>query len=80
VDTVPDLTPDLSKGNGFVFSAYSSGDLIEAILRGTKAFKNKDAWNKAAQRVMNQDFSWRTSGLKYEAAYRRILDGKSVKL
>jgi starch synthase len=78
VDTVPDFSPDLKEGNGFVFSDYSPEALIEAFQRGISAYKNKDAWNRAVQRVMQKDFSWRSSALKYEAAYRRILEVRNT--
>lgn len=74
VDTVPELTPDLSQGNGFVFKEYAPEALITAVKRATEIFRNKRAWYETQQRVMALDFSWRNSALKYEAAYQRVLE------
>jgi len=45
------------------------------------AYNNKkEAWGKAMQRVMNIDFSWRTSALKYEMAYKKVLQKMRKKI
>ncbi len=76
-DTVHDLTPDLSEGNGFVFLEYSAESLISAILRAVETFKNsKETWSKVIQRIMAIDYSWDASAKKYEAVYRNILEGE----
>ncbi len=74
VDTVSELSPDLSQGNGFVFKDYTPAGLTSAIRRGTDAFRNKRAWREAMRRVMRLDFSWQASAIKYEAAYRAAVD------
>ena len=74
VDTVPELTPDLTQGRGFVFRDYTPEALIGAVIRGIDAFRNKKAWEGAVRRVMRLDFSWQASAAKYEAAYRRVLE------
>jgi len=73
VDTVPELTPDLSQGNGFVFKDYTPEALLKAAKKAIKAFRNKKAWYEAMQRVMKLDFSWQASAMKYEAAYQQVL-------
>jgi starch synthase len=78
VDTVPELTPDLAQGNGFVFRDYTPEALITAVKKGVDAFKNKKAWNQAMQRVMRLDFSWQASAIKYEAAYYKAMAGKEA--
>jgi starch synthase len=74
VDTVPQFSPDLSTGNGFVFHEYSIGALAAEVKKASEAFKNKIAWSQAVGRVMNLDFSWLNSARKYEAAYSQILE------
>jgi starch synthase len=76
VDTVPEFSLDLSKGNGFVFHEYNPAALAEAVKKAVGAFKNKSAWSKAVMRIMNLDFSWQASALKYEAAYKQVLEKK----
>ncbi len=73
VDTVPELTADLSRGNGFVFKDYTPEALITAVKRAIETFRNKQAWYETQQRVMALDFSWRNSASKYEAAYQQVL-------
>jgi starch synthase len=74
VDTVPQLSPDLSTGNGFVFHEYSPEALVKAVLEATNAFKNKPAWQRAIQRVSRMDFSWQNSARRYETAYQQVLE------
>ncbi len=80
VDTVPEFTPNLEKGNGFVFREYTPEALVTAFKQGVTAFNNQEAWRKAVRRVMKLDFSWRASARKYEALYRQILEQKATKI
>jgi len=73
VDTVPELSLDLSKGSGFVFKEYTPEALISAVARSREAYQNRKAWTQLMQRVMKLDFSWQNSAKKYESAYRRIV-------
>ena len=73
VDTVPGFTPDLAKGNGFIFHEYTSAALIEAVKKAVEAFKDPKAWQQAMQRVSQLDFSWQSSARKYESAYHQVL-------
>jgi starch synthase len=73
VDTVPEFDAALTSGNGFVFHDYSAKGLLSAIRQASTAYKNRPAWQQAAQRVMKVDFSWQASALKYEEAYRSLL-------
>ena len=73
VDTVPEFSPDLSKGSGFVFHDYTPAALIKAVEKACEAFKDQKPWKQAMQRVGRLDFSWRSSAKKYEDAYRQML-------
>jgi len=75
VDTVQDLTQDLSKGSGFVFHNYDSEAMFAAILRAVSSYKKK-AWQKVMRRIMALDFSWQASARKYEALYLKALECK----
>ncbi|MFH1347309.1 MAG: glycogen/starch synthase, partial [Candidatus Margulisiibacteriota bacterium] len=44
--------------DGFVFEEYTSAALLEAIKRALEAYKNKAAWKKMQERVMEYDYSW----------------------
>jgi len=72
VDTVQDLTPDLEHGSGFVFKEYNAEAMISAIHRALDGFQS-EAWGRIIKRIMALDFSWRSSAVKYEALYRKLL-------
>ena len=77
IDTVPELTPDMQEGSGFVFRDYTPEALKIAVNAAAETFRNKKAaWYQAKRRVMNLDFSWKASALKYEAAYQELLKSK----
>ena len=73
-DTVPELSPDLGKGNGFVFKEYTPEAMIGAVKRSLETYRNRKAWTRVMERLMKQDFSWQNSAKKYEAAYKRVVD------
>ena len=72
VDTVLDVSSDLSVGTGFVFKQYTVNSMSQAIKRAIKAYKHKNKWQKMMKRVMSQDFSWQSSAIKYESIYKRL--------
>jgi starch synthase len=71
VDTVDNLTSDLSQGDGFVFSEYSVEAMAAAVTRAAESYQHKEAWNQVMRRIMTKDFSWHASGRKYEDVYRK---------
>jgi starch synthase len=74
VDTVVDTTPDsLQNGtaNGFVFDAYDSRALEQAVLRALDVHANRDLWAGLVRRAMLQDWSWDSSGRDYLRVYER---------
>jgi starch synthase len=73
VDTVPKFSPDMTKGNGFIFHEYTPAALITAVKEAVEAFKNQKSWQQAMLRVSRIDFSWQSSARKYEAAYQKVL-------
>jgi starch synthase len=76
VDTVPEFSPDLQSGNGFIFHEYSPAALARVVRQAAEKFKNNFAWAQAAERVMNLDYSWQNSAAKYERVYKAVLDQK----
>jgi len=76
VDTVQDLTPDLSKGNGFVFNDYNTEAMIATLNRALTAyFTQRKKWHEIMRRIMAIDSSWRSSAKKYESIYHKALWG-----
>lgn len=77
VDTVPEFTDDLKENNGFVFHEYSTGSLIKTVDRALHCYREKkNAWTRAAGRIMEIDFSWRSPATRYEALYLKALANK----
>lgn len=76
VDTVQDLSQDLSEGNGFVFHNYDAKAMLTAIQRALDCYKNREAWQRLMRRIMALDFSWQASAKKYESLYRKVLELK----
>jgi starch synthase len=77
VDTVQDLTQDLSKGSGFVFRDYDSEDMLATIQRAVNSY-GKKAWQNVMQRIMSLDFSWKASARKYETLYHKALEMENL--
>ncbi len=71
-DTVEDFNPFTKKGNGFVFSNYQSGALLEAIKRSLCVYNDAKTWKKLVTRAMKSDFSWEKSAKKYVNLYKSL--------
>ncbi len=75
-DTVYDI--DESKdGNGFRMKNYSTEELIEAIKRAIKLFKEPLKLYGVRKKIMKLDFSWTSSAKKYIELYRRLVIDES---
>ncbi|MEK7848063.1 MAG: glycosyltransferase, partial [Chloroflexota bacterium] len=75
-DTVTDLSPDLARGTGFVFTDYTPVALEATLRRAVDACARRAEWRRLQQRVMGLDFSWAASARKYEAVYLRMVAGR----
>lgn len=75
-DTVSDTSTDLSEGHGFVFDDYHPDAMLAAIDRALNAYQSRTAWTGLVRRIMSADFSWRSSAMKYEIAYKKALEVK----
>jgi len=72
-ETVPDCTADLSSGLGFVFEGYDAGALLMTLRRALAAWQHKDRWQQLMRRVIQSDFSWKSSLPQYEALYEMAI-------
>ncbi len=68
-DTITDLTPKGTKGNGFTFDEYTPKALTKAIAKAAKFFKSAGVVEKARRRIMKEDHSWLSSAKKYMEMY-----------
>ena len=70
-DTIKDYDPVSAKGNGFVFTEYSSKHLLAALSRSMMAYNCSDAFEKLSEKCMTYDFSWDKSAKKYIQLYEK---------
>ncbi|NLO73410.1 MAG: glycogen synthase [candidate division WS1 bacterium] len=62
------------KQNGFVFEAYTSAALVEALLRAAELYRRKPkVWAELVQNALGTDFSWDQSAGEYEKLYAAAL-------
>ncbi|MGH2574316.1 MAG: glycogen synthase, partial [Ignavibacteria bacterium] len=61
------------KGNGFVFEKYDSSELLKAVKRALKLYKNREEWIKLVRTAMAYDYSWEASARKYIDLYRSLI-------
>jgi starch synthase len=73
-DTVIDFdgSPD---GTGFVFSDYSTDELLKAMYRAINAYHDKPRWEALIKNAMRADFSWKSSTTSYIELYRGLRNG-----
>lgn len=73
-DSVKEFDPQLEIGTGFSFEKYDSQELLKAIKRAIKVYKNKEKWKKLMKNCMKEDFSWEKSAKKYIKLYELAIE------
>ncbi len=74
-DTVVDVNQP--GGYGFLFEDFSAKDLLNAIKRAIELYyQKKEEMKRIRRRVMELDFSWNSSALKYIRLYENLIEGK----
>lgn len=76
-DTITDCTEaTLNDGtaNGFSFTEYSAGELVEMVKRAVEIYTDKpEVWKKLVSTGMAQDFSWDRSAREYVKLYEKAV-------
>ncbi len=62
------------KGNGFTFLTYTSGDMVNAIVRAKNSYENKKEWQALVKRAMQCDNSWSASAKSYVELYKEVTE------
>jgi starch synthase len=78
-DTVRDVGPQNSEGNGFKFTPYSSAALRGAVERALTAYPDRRNWKLLQARGMREDFSWDRSADEYVKLYERAIASRRAK-
>ena len=61
-------------GNGYKFSRYDAGDLLNAIDRALGLYNSfPEKWTGLVDRAMRTDFSWNASAKEYIALYNALI-------
>ena len=80
-DTVVDANEEtLANGtaSGFVFGAFESAALEDAVRRAIAVRGDQDCWRELVRRVMGQDWSWEASARRYREVYEQTLAAAPV--
>ncbi len=76
-DTITDCTEETLKAgtaNGFSFTGYDTGELLDTIARAVDTYKNKpEVWKQLVKTGMAQDFSWDVSAREYVSLYEKAV-------
>ncbi len=75
-DTIVDFIQDPEKGNGFVFDAYESKAMLNALRNAVKAFQDQKTWKKIQKRGMRANFSWKAAAENYIKVYQKLENKK----
>ncbi|NIO48319.1 MAG: glycogen synthase GlgA [Candidatus Aminicenantes bacterium] len=73
-DTIKEFDPETEKGNGFKFAEYSPRAMVTGVKKASEAYQNRDLWLRLMRNAMKEDFSWKTSALKYIDIYNKALN------
>ncbi|MDR1650620.1 MAG: glycogen synthase [Synergistaceae bacterium] len=73
-DTVIDYDT-FSDGTGFVFSDYSTDELLKALYRAFDAYNDEQRWKKLVFNAMSSNFSWDSSTSSYIDLYKGLRIG-----
>lgn len=68
-----DSSPD---GTGFMFSDYSTDELLQASRRAFEAYWNKERWSAVTRNAMKANFSWSASSDAYIDLYNNLRNGQ----
>ena len=70
---IRDYDPLSKDGWGFLFDAYQTEALWDAIKRARFLYQDPATWGQLVQRAMTQDFSWKQAASQYTDLYRKLL-------
>ncbi|HAA85482.1 MAG TPA: glycogen synthase [Kosmotogaceae bacterium] len=78
-DTVKEFDEQQMIGNGFGFTDYSGGALLEAVKRAVSYYDRKDIWRTIIKNAMETDCSWNRSADEYITLYNSLMNMRKEK-
>ncbi len=73
-DTIEEFEPDTGRGNGFLLGEFSVAGLVDALKKAVTVYRNKEAWQKLVNNMMQANFSWAASMKEYVKLYQKAID------
>ncbi len=64
-DTVAEFDPQQGTGNGFMFTDYRAGAMVDALARAGRLYADRAAWHRLMDNCFGADFSWTASARHY---------------
>ncbi len=78
-ETVRDYDEDSVKGNGFSFKEFSSGEMLKAMERALRLYRETpEAWSKLVVKALQLDYSWNLPAQKYMDLYYLAIGKRRV--
>lgn len=71
-DTIKPYNKYTGEGNGFTFANYNAHEMKDAIGRAVELFKDEQKWDTLVKKIMEIDFSWNVSAIKYVELYKKL--------
>lgn len=71
-DTIKPYNKYTGEGNGFTFANYNAHEMKDAIGRSVELFKDEQKWDTLVKKIMEIDFSWNVSAIKYVELYKKL--------
>ncbi len=71
-DTIAPYDAESGEGNGITFATYNAHDMMDAVRRAVKLYREPDEWKKLVANAMTVDFSWSASAKKYLEMYAAL--------
>ena len=71
-DTIKPYNKYNGEGNGFTFANYNAHEMKDAVLRAVELFKDEQKWIELVRKIMDIDFSWSVSAVKYLDLYKKL--------
>jgi starch synthase len=72
-DTIQNYDSKTGQGTGFTFKKYVTKDMLRAISRAVKTYKDRKIWQEIQKAGMQKDFSWKQSAEKYMSLYEMAM-------
>jgi starch synthase len=72
-DTVAPYDPETGTGNGVTFATVNAHDMLGAVRRALRLYRDKDQWKALVRNGMTADFSWKASSKEYMRLYKELL-------